>query len=110
VGNDALFLYPDFAGGECRRRVQKTQKGAKYGMSISHLQRMFMRILGVRPGKYIIQQRLNVACRMLEETDKTVNDIAISSGFCDQSHLTKMFKQERKTTPGEYRRIYRIHA
>ena len=79
----------------------------EYGMSISHLQRMFMRIIGVRPGKYILQQRLNAACRKLENTDHCVYDIAIDTGFCDLSHFTKIFKRERGVTPGEYRRQHR---
>jgi len=74
------------------------------GMSVSHLQRLFMKVIGVRPGRYIIQQRLNAACRLLETTDLGINDIAIETGFCDQSHFTKIFKRERGITPGEYRR------
>jgi len=32
VGNDALFLYPDFVSGECRRRVMHNpKKGARHG-------------------------------------------------------------------------------
>ena len=89
---------------------KKTQKGAKYGMSISHLQRMFMKIIGIRPGQYILQQRLNAACRLLEETDLGITEIALNTGFCDLSHFTKIFKRERGVTPGEYRRIHRIHA
>ena len=80
------------------------------GMSVSHFQRMFMKIIGIRPGQYILQQRLNATCRLLEETDLDITEIALNTGFCDHSHLTKMFKQKRKTTPGEYRRIHRIHA
>ena len=79
----------------------------EYGMSISHLQRMFMRIIGVRPGKYILQQRLNAACRKLENTDLCIYNIAIDTGFCDLSHFTKTFKRERGVTPGEYRRQHR---
>jgi AraC-like DNA-binding protein len=78
-----------------------------HGMSVSNLQRMFMRIIGVRPGKYIIQQRLNAACRHLENTDLGIHDIAMATGFCDQSHFTKIFKRERGITPGEYRRKHR---
>ena len=78
-----------------------------HGMSVSNLQRMFMRIMGVRPGKYIIQQRLNAACRHLENTDLGMYDIAMATGFCDQSHFTKIFKRERGITPGEYRRKHR---
>ena len=79
-------------------------------MSVAHFQRMFMKIIGVRPGRYIIQQRLNAACRLLESTDSGVSDIALSTGFCDQSHFTKMFKRERGITPGEYRRRHRSQA
>jgi len=74
---------------------------------VSHLQRLFLRTIGVRPGKYIIQQRLNAACRLLEETDDGVYDIALATGFCDQSHFTKMFKRERGITPSEYHRKHR---
>ena len=70
----------------------------------------YEKIIGIRPGQYILQQRLNAACRLLEETDLGITEIALNTGFCDHSHLTKMFKQERKTTPGEYRQIHRIHA
>ena len=71
---------------------------------------MFMRIIGVRPGKYIIQQRLNAACRHLENTDLGIHDIAMATGFCDQSHFTKIFKRERGITPGEYRRKHRAET
>lgn len=80
---------------------------ADSGMSVSNLQRMFMKTIGVRPGRYMIQQRLNAACRLLENSELGINDIALASGFCDQSHLTKLFKRERGITPGEYRRQHR---
>ena len=110
VWEDKFDAIIEYINSNIAKPLSLAKVANEYKMSVSNLQRMFMRILGIRPGKYIIQQRLNVACRMLEETDKTVNDIAISSGFCDQSHFTKLFKQERKTTPGEYRRLHRIHA
>ena len=80
---------------------------AENGMSVANFQRMFMKIIGVRPGRYIVQQRLNAVCRLLEDTDLGIMDIATNSGFCDQSHLTKLFKRERGMTPGEYRRRHR---
>ena len=82
----------------------------EHGMSVSHLQRLFLKTIGVRPGRYIIQQRLNAACRLLEETNDGVYNIALATGFCDQSHFTKMFKRERGITPGEYRRKHRAAA
>ena len=89
------------------KQIPLTKIAKEYGMSVSHLQRLFLRTIGVRPGRYIIQQRLNAACRLLEETDDGVYDIALATGFCDQSHFTKMFKRDRGITPGEYRRKHR---
>ena len=77
---------------------------AEAGMSVSKFQRMFMKIIGVRPGRYIIQQRLNAACRLLESSDLGIYDIALATGFCDQSHFTKIFKSWRGMAPGAYRR------
>ena len=51
--------------------------------------------------------RLNAARRLLEKTDRLVSDIAVATGFFDQSHFTKIFKRERGVTPGEYRRHHR---
>ncbi|MBP5290122.1 MAG: helix-turn-helix transcriptional regulator, partial [Paludibacteraceae bacterium] len=56
---------------------------------------------------YIIQQRLNAACRLLESSDLGIYDIALATGFCDQSHFTKMFKSWRGMAPGAYRRRHR---
>ena len=89
------------------KQIPLTKIAKEYGMSVSHLQRLFLKTIGVRPGRYIIQQRLNAACRLLEETDDGVYDIALATGFCDQSHFTKMFKRDRGITPGEYRRKHR---
>ena len=80
------------------------------GMSVANFQRLFMKIIGIRPGRYIVQQRLNAACRLLENTDLGIMDIATGTGFCDQSHLTKLFKRERGITPGEYRRRHRTQS
>ena len=103
AGKTADFTW-DKIGENLARPLSIEGLAAESGMSVAHFQRMFMKIIGVRPGRYIVQQRLNSASRLLETTDLCVSDIAISTGFCDQSHFTKMFKRERGMTPGEYRR------
>lgn len=94
-------------GTDVAHRLTVEDLAAESGMSVSHFQRLFMRIIGVRPGRYILQQRLNAVSRLLEETDLGISEIAHNTGFCDQSHLTKMFKRERQMTPGDYRARHR---
>lgn len=76
-------------------------------MSTTHFRRQFTRTFGISPGRYITIIRINAARHLLETTDNLLADIALETGFWDQSHLTKLFKRERGITPGEYRRQHR---
>ena len=49
------------------------------------------------------------ARKLLETTDMLLSDIAVETGFFDQSHLTRIFKKERGMTPGEYRRNHQTN-
>ena len=82
---------------------------AMIGKSPSWFRSQFGRTFGISPGRYITAVRLNAVRKLLETTDKLVSEIAVETGFWDQSHLTKIFKRERGITPGEYRRKHR-HA
>ena len=77
------------------------------GTSTSKFTRAFIRTLNITPGKYINNIRLTAARQMLETTDKTLVEIAQETGFYDLSHFTRAFKRERKTPPGQYRRLPR---
>ena len=61
----------------------------------TNFHRQFTQILGVTPNEYITTIWLNAACKLLEETDQLVADIATAVGFYDQSHFTKAFKKAR---------------
>ena len=77
------------------------------GSSVSQFKRIFTKTLEMPPGRYIMNTRLNAARKLLETTDKLLPDIAVESGFYDQSHMTRAFKSIRHTTPGRYRREHR---
>lgn len=72
-------------------------------MSESSLTRAFKKVFSTTPGRYLVITRLNAARKLLEETDKTLSEIAQDCGFNDQSHFCHVFKADRKMTPSEYR-------
>lgn len=86
--------------------ISVSQLAKQIGTSTSKFTRAFIRTLNISPGKYITNIRLTAARQMLETTDKTLVEIAQESGFYDLSHFTRVFKRERKTTPGQYRRKF----
>lgn len=76
-------------------------------MSLTHFRRVFHTLLGITPVKYISRLRLNDARKRLENTDDTITAIAVSTGFWDQSHFVKIFKQTFGETPNSYRKRHR---
>lgn len=66
--------------------------------------RVFHRLLGVPPMKYVVRQRIRAACHQLIATDHPVGAIALDCGFYDQSAFTHAFRAHIGLTPAVYRR------
>jgi AraC family transcriptional regulator len=68
-----------------------------------HLSRLFRRHFGVLIGTYIRNRRLDWAAKQLATTSASLADLAIRSGFADQSEFTRRFREYHGMTPGRYR-------
>lgn len=70
----------------------------------SYLIRVFGQAVGMPPYTYLNQIRVEKAKRLLRQ-EMSVAEAAIAVGMCDQSHLTRHFKQITGITPGHYRKM-----
>ncbi len=73
------------------------------GLSRPHFTRVFKEEEGVPPWTYVLDRRVRRAAELLEE-GAPPSEAAWVAGFCDQSHLSRVFRKATGTTPGEYRR------
>jgi AraC-like DNA-binding protein len=71
------------------------------GLSPFHFLREFRKRYGSPPHTYQLQQRVNVAKRLLAN-GKPIADVATEVGFADQSHFTRKFKSFVGATPRQY--------
>jgi putative hydrolase of HD superfamily len=73
-------------------------------ISSSKLFRKLKSITGYSPGNYIRTFRIQKAREMLKDEIKVpIGTIALKTGFIDQSHFTRTFKNTFGQTPHEYR-------
>ncbi|MCI0604607.1 AraC family transcriptional regulator [bacterium] len=70
----------------------------------AHLIRSFRKFLSCTPGGYIRRTRLKFAAKLLQETNLSLTEIALSTGFCDQSHFTHSFRRHFGITPRRFRK------
>ncbi len=74
------------------------------GMSVSSLVRGFKKKTTLTFVDYINCLRLSHACKLIKESKLSLLEIALTSGFNNQSHFNRVFKKIYGLTPGEYRR------
>jgi AraC family transcriptional regulator len=92
---------------EFTRRLTLAECAREAGVHPVHLAQSFSAHYGESFGQCIRRLRIDLASRELAETPKSIADIALDSGFCDQSHLTRAFKRIRGLTPAGFRQAFR---
>lgn len=75
------------------------------GLSKSSLLRAFTKSKGVTPYRYLQTIRINEAKKLLEKGVPPM-EVAIQTGFADQSHFTNFFTMFIGLAPGAYREIF----
>jgi len=71
--------------------------------SVSSLTRGFRTALGISPHRWVQSRRIALAQRLIYDSAIPLNEVAISCGFADQSHLTRVFMRNTGSPPAAWR-------
>lgn len=78
------------------------------GVHPIHLTRTFQTFYGCTPGEFLRNRRLQKAAELLVSSKLSITEIALESGFFDQSHLTKHFHRTFGLPPGKFRNLTNV--
>jgi AraC-like DNA-binding protein len=73
------------------------------GVSPTHVVRSFSREYGLPPHRYLVGRRIDQARRLLL-AGVPIAETASATGFHDQAHLTRHFREMTGVTPGRFQR------
>ena len=79
--------------------VSPARLASEAGMSPRQLERLFARYLGRSPKRYYIEIRLERARNLLMQTEMSVIEIALASGFASVAHFSKCYRASYGSTP-----------
>ena len=79
-------------------------------LSPSHFLRLFHRVFGASPHRYLVQQRMLRARRMVVETSVPIGTIAQRMGFINRCAFARLFKQQFGTPATRLRRMALLQA
>jgi AraC family transcriptional regulator len=80
------------------------QLAAEFGLSVSHFSRAFRTSTGLPPHQWLLRQRVKAAKQLMTVRDLPLSEIAISAGFANQSHFTRVFSGLVGVSPAAWRR------
>ena len=73
------------------------------GMNPSAFSRFFKRATGRTVTHYINEMRIGLACRMLVDSDQSILDICMQTGYGNVSNFNRRFRELKHTTPRQFR-------
>ena len=78
--------------------------GEDAGMSLTAFKQCFKGVYGSSPAAYVRTVRMELAAKLLRETDRKVAEIGALVGYESPSKFSVAFKDSTGVTPSEYRR------
>ena len=97
----------DYIAANLGRSFGVSQIADAVGLPSYCLSELFRTAFGRSVGKEIIRQKIVLARKLLEETEKPVKVIASETGFCNIAYFVNTFRRETGLTPRKYRTVDR---
>ncbi|MEU8928036.1 GlxA family transcriptional regulator [Kitasatospora sp. NPDC048545] len=79
---------------------------ARTHLSVRHFTRLFHQRTSTTPAAYVEAARLEAARRLLEDSHRSLPEVAAASGLGSVETLHRVFRRRLGTTPAEYRRRF----
>ena len=102
IGSD-IYHVLEYIDKHYQNNVSQREVADLINMSTSGFSRYFTKCMGIGFAEYIMQKRIQRAIHMLQDSDKTVLEIAFDCGFNNTASFYKAFKKITKLNPGDYR-------
>ena len=96
----------DFINSNLKREIALSELATVANFSKYHFHRIFTSIVGETISQFILRLRLEKAASYLNaNTDLSITEISITSGFSSVSIFSRQFKKRFKVTPSEWRAL-----
>lgn len=106
--NTSMKAAIDFIAQNYNRHISAEEAAAVAGYSKYHFLRIFKEAAGTEFSRYVNRVRFDHAALLLKESNLSITDIALATGFSDSAYFTRKFKEEFHTTPLNFRKAENI--
>lgn len=99
-----VSLLEEYLMGNYKRQIDFARTSEIFGYSVSYLSRIFRRIKGIPPVRYLVDLRIERAQQLLiQRPELSIREVGASVGFQDQHYFSRVFRKRTGQTPSEFK-------
>ena len=102
--NQLIFRMKDYIDRHYSEKINLQTLSERFYISREYASRLFKREMRTTFINYLTETRLNRASQLLLQTDLSLTEIALQTGFKESAYLIRVFIKRYGITPTEYRR------
>ncbi|WP_170139444.1 AraC family transcriptional regulator [Larkinella arboricola] len=107
IDNERINIVYQYIKTHYQRKITLAEMGEQLKMSGEYFSRFFSRIMKKTFFEFLNEYKINVACRLLIETDMQIAEIGYASGYESLTFFYRQFKKFKNYQPLEYRLSFR---
>ena len=92
----------DYIHTNYAERITVASIAAHLGLNANYFSGIFSRTMGISPKQYIINYRINIACKLLADRSHTVGEVGQMVGYTDSLHFSREFKNVKGISPKHF--------
>jgi len=93
----------DFMSANLHRSINVNEVARSVHLSASHFARLFKTEMGIAPGQYLTDLRIEKAAQLLATTFLSIKEIMGAVGYRSKGNFIRFFRKRFRVTPSEYR-------
>jgi AraC family transcriptional regulator len=99
LGKDVFHRLRDYIMAHLDQPIEVAALASLAGRSPFHFTRVFAQSVGMSPHRYVVRLRLERAIELMRDGQSGLAEIAASTGFADQSHLSRWIRRVHGVSP-----------
>ena len=106
IDNERINKVYQYIKARYQDKITLADVGEELGMSGEYFSRFFSKTMKKSFFEFLNEYKINVACRLLIETDMQVAEICYACGYESSTFFYRQFKKFKQLPPQEYRSQY----
>ena len=103
-GNSIVARVQKYVYSDLGKALSTTIIAKEPGISESNLHKQFKRAIGISPGRYLREVKINYACSILEARELSITETAANCGFDSVYSFSRTFKKVTGYSPSQFRK------